>query len=440
MIRFLILILATGWLTGCHAQPSFDYTIELTPIEIPELPGLHSYAFAQHDGKWLIIGGRKDGLHARQPFNSFPQAENNTSVYVVDIHYKKFWSAELTSLPDGLRDQLQSTNMNFYQDGNTLYIIGGYGAAESTKRHITFPYLTSVNVPSVIKAIINEKPIAPYFKQLRDDAFAVTGGQLGKIGNTFYLVGGHRFDGRYNPMGHPSYKQTYTNQIRMFTIDNSGSTLSFSNYKTQTDETHLRRRDFNLLPQIFPDGREGYMLSSGVFQEEKDLPYLYPVEITADGYTPILSFNQYLSNYHSAKVSLYDKSSRTMHMVFFGGMSQHYYEGETLVNDDLVPFVKTISVVSRFADGTLKEIALPVEMPWYAGASAEFIPIEKVPRYPSEIIKLNELKQSEVLIGYIYGGIVSPDVNPFSRNQASSTKASNVIFSVKLIKKNKPGS
>ena len=116
--------------------------------------------------------------------------------------------------------------------------------------------------------------------------FAVTGGHLGKIGNTFYLIGGHRFDGRYNPMGHPTYTQTYVDGIRKFTINNSGSQLSYANYTSITDEVHLHRRDYNLLPQIFPDGTEGYTLSSGVFQPTIDLPFLYPVDITASGYQP----------------------------------------------------------------------------------------------------------------------------------------------------------
>ena len=52
-------------------QSTFDYNVQITPITISTLPGLHSYAFAQHNGKWLIIGGRTDGLHRRQPFASF---------------------------------------------------------------------------------------------------------------------------------------------------------------------------------------------------------------------------------------------------------------------------------------------------------------------------------------------------------------------------------
>ena len=43
------------------AQSTFPYDVQLTPINITNLPGLHSYAFGQDNGKWLIIGGRKDG-------------------------------------------------------------------------------------------------------------------------------------------------------------------------------------------------------------------------------------------------------------------------------------------------------------------------------------------------------------------------------------------
>ena len=73
------------------AQSPFEYAVHIDSIQIPGLPGLHSYAFAEHDGKWLIIGGRTDGLHPRQPFASFPEADNNTDVYVIDIENKQFF-------------------------------------------------------------------------------------------------------------------------------------------------------------------------------------------------------------------------------------------------------------------------------------------------------------------------------------------------------------
>jgi len=412
----------------------FNYTVQLSPVAIPGLPGLHSYVFAQSNGKWLIIGGRKDGLHARQPNSSFAQAQNNTNIYVVDVAAKQMWSSSISSLPTGLAEQLQSTNMNFYQQDDTLYIIGGYAYATSATNHITFPNLTTVQVAATIQAVINSASITPYFKQITDTAFAVTGGHLGKIGDTFYLVGGQKFTGRYNPMGNPTYTQAYTNQVRKFKVDNSGSQLSFSDYTTITDAVHLHRRDYNLMPQIFPDGTQGYTISSGVFQVSADLPFLYPVDIKASGHTPVTSFNQYLSNYHSASTSLYDSNSNTMHSLFFGGMSQYYYQNGTLAKDDNVPFVKTISRVTRSANGTLTEYQLPVEMPALKGASAEFIPNHNISRYESEIIKMHHFSSDTILIGYIYGGILSPSINPFGSNQTSSTNADNTVYEVKLIK------
>ncbi|PLW94470.1 MAG: hypothetical protein C0591_12770 [Marinilabiliales bacterium] len=421
------------------AQDAFDYQLELTPVEIQELPGIHSYAFAQHDDKWLIIGGRLDGLHARQPFNTFPYPYNNSDIYVIDINTLQFWTASVGSLSTNLSEQLQSTNMNFFQDGDSLYIIGGYAYSPTADDHITFPYLTSVQVSSLMDAIINGNPITPFFKQIADDHFAVTGGQLGKIENTFYLVGGQRFEGLYNPMGHPTFTQTYADQIQKFTIDNSGNQLSYDNYTSISDPVHLRRRDYNLIPQMFPDGTEGYTISSGVFQATVDLPFLYPVDINANEYMPITNFNQYLSNYHSATACLYDHASNQMHAIFFGGMSQYYYQDGELIQDDQVPFVKTISRLTRFSDSSLQEYQLSVEMPALLGASAEFILNENLPHYDSDIIKLDVIDQDTILIGHVFGGIYSPTLNPFSNNQTSETNAENTIYAIKLIRGTQTG-
>ena len=433
-LKFLISATLVILSTLAFGQNTFNYEVSLRPISINELEGLHSYAFAQHNNKWLIIGGRTDGMHARQPNSSFPTSSNNTNMYVVDVQAKKFWSTPLSSLPTGIKEQLQSTNMNFYQDKDTLHIIGGYAYSAVANDHITFPNLTTIQVSSVIDAIINGNSIVPYFKQITDDVFAVTGGQMGKIHDKFYLVGGQRFDGRYNPMGHATYTQTYTDAIRNFTIDNSSSQLSYANYSEKTDAVHLHRRDFNLLPQIFPDGTFGYTISSGVFQTTADLPFLYPVDINENGYTPQTGFNQYLSNYHSAKASLYDSASNEMHSLFFGGMSQYYYDGTTLIKDDLVPFVKTISLLTRGADGILNEFQLDLEMPDLKGAGAEFIVNEDFSKNFKDIIDLNNNLDSFV-IGHIYGGIHSPSLNPFSNNQSSTTSADHVIYEVKLIQK-----
>lgn len=432
LLTFIISIITFN----LRSQTNFNYELKLVPVNINNLSGLHSYSHAQHQGKWLIIGGRKDGLHARQPFNSFPSIENNTDIYVIDVATSQFWSVSVNNLPTNLKEQLQSTNMNFYQDEDTLYIIGGYGFSASTNNHITYPFLTSIQVSGLISAIINNQNINSYFKQIEDTAFAVTGGHLKKINDTFYLIGGHRFDGRYNPMGNPTFTQNYTNQIRKFKLNNSSSQLSFSNYNTITDAVHLHRRDYNLLPYIYADGEEGLLISSGVFQINVDLPYLYPVEIRENSYTPITTFNQYLSNYHSATANLFDSLNNEMHSIFFGGMSQYYYQNGNIIQDNQVPFVKTISRLTRDANGNYSEHLLNIEMPGLKGSSAEFIINKNLPHYKSNIIKLNDIAQDSFLIGHIYGGINSSSLNPFSNNQTNLTNADNVIYQVWLTKKN----
>ena len=416
-----------------QAQSSFPFDVVLTPINVTGLPGLHSYAFAQHNGKWLFIGGRKDGIHARQPFNAFPEVQNNTDIYVVDAVNNQLWSASVNSLPVGLKEQLQSTNMNFYQDGDTLYIIGGYAFSTSANDHITHNKLTAIDVVGLMSAIENGTSIISFFKQISSPNFAITGGQLGKIGNEFYLIGGHEFTGRYNPMNGPSFTQTYSSAIRKFEIDNPGANPVVSNYTETVDAVHLHRRDYNLVPQVFPNGELGYTISSGVFQISADLPFLYPVDIKAGGYFPQTQFNQYLSNYHSGKVGLYDANLNQMHSLFFGGMSQYYYQNGTLIQDNTVPFVKTISRVSRLANGDLEEYQFPVEMPNLKGSGAEFIPNENLPHYSNEVIQLSNISDNEFVIGHLYGGILSTSPTAFTDNQTGLTSADASIYEVKLI-------
>lgn len=418
------------------AQTSdFPYTLQITPISNTNLPGLHSYAFGMWQNKWVFIGGRLDGIHARQPFNAFAANSNNTMLIVYQPSTNQIWTRSVNELAVGLKEQLQSTNMNFYQDGNHLIIVGGYSFAASVNDHITHNKLTTIDLSVLVPAIQNNSAIASAFKQITNENFAITGGQLGKIDNTYYLVGGHRFDGRYNPMGNPTFTQTYSNQIRKFQLDLSSPTLAISNYEAITDPVHLRRRDYNLVPQVFANNQLGYLISSGVFQANADLPFLYPVEIKAMGHEAITSFNQYLSNYHSGKVGLWDANQQKMHSLFFGGISQYYYQNNTLIQDDQVPFVKTISRVTRSQNGTYQEFKFAQEMPALKGAGAEFIPNLNLPHFSNEVLKLNEITAEEFVIGHLYGGILSTTINPFSNNATSTqTQADASLYEVKLVK------
>ena len=411
---------------------NFPYEIRLKADSIQGFDGLHSFAWGQRGSKLVLIGGRPDGMHARQPFNAFPASQNNQQIQVIDLNTKEIWTRSLQELAIPLQEQLQSTNMNFYQDGNELILTGGYAYSNTANDHITFPYLTRINLDGLISAFMLNQPISLFFEQIQDERFAVTGGNLAKIGAQYYLVGGHRFDGRYNPMNNPTFVQTYVDGLKKFELSAPGSPLTVSNYQLVTDQINLHRRDYNLLPHIYPDSSFGYLISSGVFQLNADLPFLYPVEIHPTSHVAVNGFSQYLSNYHSAKFSAYDASTSSMHHIFLGGISQYYYQNGTLINDPNVPFVKTISRLSQAPDGSYHEYVLNQEMPALLGASAEFIPKEDLPFYNQEIIDLNALAPDSVLIGYLVGGIKSTALNPFTQNNTAQTSANAIFYEVWL--------
>jgi hypothetical protein len=433
LYRLFTIIGFWAFIYTASAQNS-PFQIYLEPFQIPSLGGLQSFAYGQHNGKWLIVGGRLDGLHRRQPFAAFDVTGNNNQLIVVDPVAQQKWTAPLSSLPISIQEQLSSTNMEFHQEGDYLYCIGGYGYNAASTSRKTFDQLTAIEVSSVIQAVISGSSISPYFRQITDSRFAVTGGHLEMINNTFYLIGGNRFDGNYNPMGNPTFTQAYTNAIRKFTISDDGTTLTLNHLPEITDATNLHRRDYNAVAQIFPGGNEGVTVFSGVFQPTVDLPFLNCVNIDSINHTANNSFQQYYNHYHCAVLPLHSAATNEMHTVFFGGIAQYYDSLSVLVQDNNVPFVKTIARVTRDASGTMAEYKLPIEMPGYLGAGSEFIPIESLPHYPNHVLKLDDFTADTTLTGYIYGGISSSAANIFFTNTGTQSSASSQLFKVFVIK------
>lgn len=418
-----------------------EYQLSLEESTIPGLPGLQSFAWAQHQSRWLLIGGRKDGLHRRQPFATFQPEGANDRLFVVDPATGKVWSADLKGLPVPVAEQLGSTNIQFYQDGNTLYLLGGYGFSWSREAFVSYPSLTAVDVPGLMDAIVNGKQTALFFRQTEDERMAVTGGALAKIGDRYYLAGGHRFDGAYNPTGPttgPGFSQEYTNAVRSFRIQNIGGKPTLEAYEAWTDSLEWHRRDYNLVPQIFPDKTEGYTAFSGVFQYDVNLPWLNTVDINANGYKAKSGFEQLLNCYHSANLPLYDAATGVMQTVFFGGISQFYFdETKTLLNDYDVPFTQAISAITRTKDGRMTEALLPAAMPDYLGAAAWFLPATEAPFFANGVLDFLRLPQSKTLVGYVVGGIESDGGNIFWVNTGTQSRSSNRVFKV-FIEKRKP--
>jgi hypothetical protein len=417
-------------------SPQSPFQISLEPLEINGMPGLQSFAWGQANGKWLLIGGRVDGLHRRQPFASMDSAGHHYQLVVVDPIAQKTWSSPLTSLPTAIREQLSSTNLEFHQKGKFLYVFGGYGYSPSTGDHQTYPHLTAVDVPGVIQAIVNqETELSQHFRQIQEPQFAVTGGQIERIGEDYFLVGGQNFKGRYNPMSPdhgPGFVQKYNHTAIRFQLQDDGTNIQIRHLPSLTDSLMLHRRDYNMLPQIFPDGKEGMTAFSGVFQYTADIPWLHCLDIHADGMQQTPEFLQYYNHYHCARIPLYDASAKEMHNLFFGGIAAYYDSLGILTHNRDVPFVKTISRVTRTSDGKMQEFKLPVEMPDYLGASAEFIPINELPKYENGVLKLDELSDKSVLLGHIVGGIDSQDDNIFWVNEGEHSKATSQVWKVYL--------
>ena len=434
--RYFFLLL---YLFGIHftifAQPA-PFKIHLESIKSPGLQGLQSYAVGQFEGKWLLVGGRKDGLHRRQPPVSFPYSENNKELIVMDPKSGKQWTAALSTLPSSIAEQLSASNFQFYQEGNLLYVVGGYGYSPTKEDHISYPYLSILQLDRIIPAIVQGKEPNAFIQQIYDEEFAVTGGALRKMGSVLYLLNGHRFDGRYNPRNGPSFVQTYTYAIRRFKVLASDAGYKVEIYPSITDTAQMRRRDLNAAAQIMPNGEEGLSIFSGVFREDIDLPHRSVIDITKAGYTVREDFTQFYNHYHCAVIPLYSKATNEMHTLFFGGIAQYFDDKGVLTQENNVPFVRTVARITRNARNEMREYKLPILMPALLGATAEFIPSTSISKYGNDVIKLDELHGDSTELGYIYGGIKSQKPNVFWEEEDGLSDASSTLFRVWLVKNN----
>lgn len=427
----LLLSLLIPGIKKSFAQTMFDpFQLKVEAIPMNGMPAIHSFSWAKWENKWLLIGGRTNGLHGFQPPFAFPTANQNTNIYVIDPDSGMVWSISATTLPQQTREHITSSNQQFSQKDSFLYITGGYGYESNQNMLLTFPAITRVNVPEVITAIIQQQPLYGFFSTNIDERMAVTGGHMVNLNSTFYLVMGHRFDGRYNPHNGPSFTQTYTESIQSFFIDDSSGLPVIHQYVQSIDTANFHRRDYNLVPRIFNGNTPGFTAFTGVFQKAVDLPWLSSVDIINGSGVLNSTYEQKLNQYHTANVSLYDSISGENFALFFGGMGLYYPDiNNLLIVDSLVPFVNTISYIRSNSIGTT-EGWFSNRMPGYLGSSAEFIPAD-LQEYDNEVIKLHTLDTGWTTVGYVVGGIVSDQPNTFMQ-ATGTTWASDTVYRITI--------
>ncbi len=414
------------------------FRIELEEFQVAGVPALHSGVAVVYQGKWILIGGRTNGLHGFLPISAFPNNGRNENVYLVDIASEQTLSAPLNNLPQKTFEGLTSSNMQFALRDSILYVTGGYGWNDSAQNFITYRTLTAINLNGLVDALENNESIEPHFRQLEDERMAICGAHMKIMDDYFYLVFGHLFDGVYKREDSTGFfVQQYSHEIRKFKIDDNGISLNISDYSVTNDTTNFRRRDYNLVHQIFPDRSEGFTAFTGVFRKGIDLPHFNTVDIWADSFRVNNNFNQNLSQYHSAVLPVYDSLHNHMHTIFFGGMGMYYRDtvSNTIATDSLIPFVRTISKITRDSVGNMSEYELDISFPEFLGTNAEFMLLPGIDDFNKGIIHLNPL-QERTQVGYIYGGIESPEPN-LSNTDPAESFATYRIFKV-FINKNPP--
>jgi hypothetical protein len=398
------------------------FQLKIQAINNTLLPGLHSFAFAQSGNKWLLIGGRTNGLHGLNNNDGFPPEYKNDEVIVIDTSSWNFYKADLNQLPVSVADPMRSTNMQYIQNGDYLYMIGGYGWDSIQEGYVTFPTLTAVHVGKMIDAVINAKPISGSIRQVADTNLAICGGDLARFGSDYYLIMGHNFNGRYDKQTSVLFTQVYSNRFKKFNIQDNGTTITLSNFSQQVDTVHFHRRDFTMCPLVKPDESLGMGIYGGVFKKTANLPYLEPIVLSANGTADVKSYQQLMSQYTCAAIPAYDALNKAMYTTFLGGISLYDYNTSTgsIQKDTLMPFISDVTTLSSYANGAMEESVLPLQLPGLLGSNAKFVLNKALPAYTNEVIDLNKLGKQEQLIGYILGGILAQQGN-LGRSAANTT-------------------
>lgn len=389
----------------------------------------------------------------------------------------------------------RATNPLVMQEREYMYVVGGYGTpldqTDNGNAYITFDQVAKINVPSminVIKGDLNALTLADWqslvafgrsgtidpivingkTKQVVTDGKLVsTGGELFKIGSTFYLAGGHNFTAN---------SQQYVDAVYPFTMSVSASNplaldITVSAPITDVPTTigtpaadatsKFRRRDGPIVSALYMDSNknltEGLAFYGGVFQPDsvvivnKDTTSYLRAWNTAIYVTPSLSakytidsdYNQKNFNvYACADFELYDAASGTVSTFLMGGIGDGTYQGP----QTLSPFTNSLTQV-RYDLNTGKSTPKVIDQNIFGGSSfygaeTEFIfnssqPISfmTVNGDATEVIDADKTFQEGqgFDLGFIYGGIEAFENTPGTFGRGKSA-ASSKIWKVTVTK------
>ena len=333
---------------GLKSEDAAQYSVTIEPLTDLDTPppALQSFIHGVEGNDWLLFGGRTNspnsnegGLHQIDiddyAYESFPCRSFNTYMYAYDINSSTIDSVNIVSLINELSQLFNeeipfqafvNSNSQVKQDGDDLYILGGYGPINSeqcyptsqkfTVEYATSPYFMKLDVSFWIEALQNNKGsglakfIAGEFNKVlaecksdytcllnnlpilfgQSDYLAGTGGELFKKDDTFYLAVGQNYfetdkfnDGKetVDTFAHTPYltsirafqiSATLSNNVPELSINTSFNPISdvdSSYFGTQyaDENSTFRRRDVSITPSFFGDiANFGFTIHGGVFQ------------------------------------------------------------------------------------------------------------------------------------------------------------------------------
>jgi hypothetical protein len=341
--------------------------------------GVQSFAHASRKNKWLIVGGRLNGLHGfATTGQNFPAVSQNVYIMVVTVNRSTKQEDDAVVITTQTRslldagsdlsipeiDSLTVTASQFFQRGNTLFITGGYGIDTLTQTFTTKPILTAINIPRLIKWVSNPAAATltaqSCIRQHIDPLFQVTGGEMIQIERSsgshrpypMLLIMGQLFNGEYKQ----GATQVYTQQVRRFDVEpvdwkKQDRTLNVhfrESLPPSPGNPVFRRRDLNITPFVSLDAKTKklkfeVMQLGGVFTEQVGV-WTRPVRINARGAPAEVlegDFRQAMSHYDCARVTVYSRSKAYTYVLLFGGISYGQFLKKKKTTS--APTVKTTS-------------------------------------------------------------------------------------------------
>jgi hypothetical protein len=437
---------------------ALTFTVEVVERAFPDdkspFPGMSAFACAATStGRWLLVGGRRAGLHTfKGSGQNFPSP--NKSLVVIDVKTNTSWAFDTSDLPGELACALSTTNAQSTYDASTdlLWVVGGYGV-DTKGRQTTLGTVVRIPVQQTIACIVSSASneaktaeIAKLFRMATDPRLAVTGGELFLEGSTFSLVFGQYFDGAYTAF-EGAFTQTYTEEIRRFTLEDD---LTISSYDAVSgrdlDDRPFHRRDLPVVYDVDPaDGSSRITAFGGVFPPGVIGAYSEPIYLQGGGFTIDRSIGQVMSLYECPVLVVWNASRREVSRVFFGGIGGRYFTQNSTQSrvfedataegrNDGLPFICDVSVLVSSRQDTRQWI-LPEPIPRQSlvGSSTRFVP-DPDPKArghftPEGVLELTSLAHGRrILAGYFFGGILSDNPLPLKPN--TGTQASDRLYEV----------